>query len=836
MAASVSDVGQAPGLRRLLRPPLRALAIAALIVTAPLAAQTVTIHDQEVPYTTQGGLHIVQGDIVVGSDALSNQVAPISPSTRLWPGGLIPYTVDRDVEQQQDIEDAIRHWEERTPIRFAPYTDQSNYVRFRVGDSGCFSAIGMTGGEQSVQLSPGCTTATIIHEIGHTAGLWHEQSREDRDRYLTLNLDALDPVSRIQWEAHITDGDDQGPYDFASIMHYGTGLYDAGNVPVAETKPSGIPTGQGDGLSAADIDGVLRLYGVEPAATTIATHPAGLPVTVDGATYTAPHAFDWAPGTVHTIEVVETYADGDTRQLFARWSDEGPRAHQIEASADVTAYTAYFRAQYRMTGWSEDETHGTVTVETDSEDRWSTDGSLTRFHAMPNPGFYFLRWVTADSPRPVSSQNPLELRPRGPQVIYVAQFTAQPPTTITTDPPQLPVAIDGNTYRAPGNFDWQPGSEHTLAIPDLDAGRDPADTRDRFLNWSDGGTATHTIQATAEGGTIIARYERSFHVDLLQGRVADVFVPEVPGTTRIEPPSEDGFYPAGTEITVIAQANPGFRFVSWTGDLDNVGFPAVHVRLEGPLRAGAWFAKPGAVYTGDVVNAAHYLTGPVAPGEIVTLFGIGLGPLEGRTLELDAEGKVATSLAGTEVRFSGIPAPILYTSDRQVSTVVPYGVAGQRDATLQLSYLGGSDPQPTFVTIESVAPGFFTADGSGRGQIAALNQDTTPNGAANPAEAGSVIVLYATGTGTTDPPSEDGAVTAPPLPHPTADIRVWIGWRRAEILYAGPAPGLVAGATQINVRIPNYLDGAEIPVVLQVGGDAGGVRAPNFFTIAVAHD
>jgi uncharacterized protein (TIGR03437 family) len=131
----------------------------------------------------------------------------------------------------------------------------------------------------------------------------------------------------------------------------------------------------------------------------------------------------------------------------------------------------------------------------------------------------------------------------------------------------------------------------------------------------------------------------------------------------------------------------------------------------------------------------------------------------------------------------------------------------------------GASSAPVAVAVAQTAPGVFTADGSGRGQAAAVNQDGTKNGAAAPAAAGSVISLFATGEGQTFPAGVDGKLAGDPLPHPVAVVTVTIGGAPAEVRYAGAAPGQIAGLMQVNVVVPGGVTGAAA-VVLTVGGAA----------------
>jgi len=124
---------------------------------------------------------------------------------------------------------------------------------------------------------------------------------------------------------------------------------------------------------------------------------------------------------------------------------------------------------------------------------------------------------------------------------------------------------------------------------------------------------------------------------------------------------------------------------------------------------------------------------------------------------------------------------------------------------------------PMAVAAAAVAPGLFTADGSGHGQAASVNQDGTQNSTAFPAAAGQVLSLYGTGEGQTTPAGVDGKVGVAPLPQPIAPVMVTIGGVAAEVRYAGGAPAQVAGVLQLNVVVPKGVSGT-VPVVLTVAG------------------
>jgi uncharacterized protein (TIGR03437 family) len=233
---------------------------------------------------------------------------------------------------------------------------------------------------------------------------------------------------------------------------------------------------------------------------------------------------------------------------------------------------------------------------------------------------------------------------------------------------------------------------------------------------------------------------------------------------------------------------------------------------------------------GGIQNAASYATAAaVSPGEMVVLYGVGMGPAALETLQVDGStGLLETSVAGTTVWFNGTPAPVIYTSAGQIAAIVPYDVASAAAAQILVNY-HGRNVATGAVTVAPSAPGIFTV-GSGIGQAAALNQDASVNSASNPAAAASVIVLYLTGEGQTAPQGVDGKIaSAAPYPAPLLPVTVQIGGRPATYFYAGAAPGEVAGIMQINANIPAGVTGNAVPVSVEIGT----VSTRNGVTIAV---
>lgn len=229
-----------------------------------------------------------------------------------------------------------------------------------------------------------------------------------------------------------------------------------------------------------------------------------------------------------------------------------------------------------------------------------------------------------------------------------------------------------------------------------------------------------------------------------------------------------------------------------------------------------------------VVNAASFKGGAVAAGEIVTLFGTGIGPSVLAGLSIGRPGFLDTLVAQTAVSFDGVRAPLVYVSAGQSSAIVPYSVAGKATTQITVEYQGARSAAIT-IPVSAAAPALFSSNSSGTGPGAILNQDGGVNSPSNPADKGSVVVLFGTGEGQTDPSGTDGALALSVFPKPVLPASVAVAGRTVELLYFGAAPSLVAGVFQANIRIPSDAASGNLPVIVTVGN----TTSPAGITVSV---
>lgn len=261
----------------------------------------------------------------------------------------------------------------------------------------------------------------------------------------------------------------------------------------------------------------------------------------------------------------------------------------------------------------------------------------------------------------------------------------------------------------------------------------------------------------------------------------------------------------GFELRGLSLAGDGSVLVASTSDVTTV---KSQIRF-----GGAGWSAPECL-SPSILNAATMSgSSALVPGELITLTGFGIGPDIGVVYQPDAQGQIPRQLAGVQVLVDGQPAPLLYVQSRQINAVAPVELSGRTQATIAVIYNQATFGPVTAPVAAYGAPGIFRLQAGVSSQAAALNQDGTLNTSSNPAARGSVVAVWGTGFGLTDPACATGGLNPPGPANLVAGLSAFIADGSpsgvpvvyAPARYAGGAPMLPCGVAQINLLVPTYV-------------------------------
>lgn len=231
---------------------------------------------RDIVYTKEDGYAVAEGDILLAplpkhvesSRPVPHAMILLKLGGFRWAEAVVPFQFASTLppKSQLAILDAMLTWEKVTKIRFVEISQNnadkySDYLLFTPTDHlKCSSYVGRQGGPQIILLGPNCATMNVAHELGHALGLWHEQSRNDRDQYINILWENIDEDYRYNFNQHINDGEDFGNYDYQSIMHYTAYAFSKNGQPTIIPVQEGVMIGQRKQLSAKDIAAVNAMY------------------------------------------------------------------------------------------------------------------------------------------------------------------------------------------------------------------------------------------------------------------------------------------------------------------------------------------------------------------------------------------------------------------------------------------------------------------------------------------------------------------------------------------------------------------------------------------------
>jgi hypothetical protein len=457
----------------------------------------------------------------------------VANSASLWPNPIY-YKIENNSDQGTNLIAAIDQFNsdfgptlQWTNIDLVVGTPPTVYVDITLSGTGGAGDVTSVGYPYynpvpvNLNCNTDCNMATLLHEMGHIVGLYHEQTRTDRDSFVTMNYDN---VIKGSWagEFAINTQNQQllAPYDYASVMQYPSYVDSRDGGPVIETIPPGIPLQGVEGLpglgnqdySAGDKEAILRLYGSAPTKVTITSNPVGLSVSVDGTSYTTPVQFavsgSWALNTTHTLSVgtdvqtlsgiIENSGDPGVEApgfyyTYGRWSDSTAQTHTITVAPGdgspafpttapaVATYSANFIQLVPYTETAFPTGEGGVNVSPAPQTYTGASGEFfvarqeATLTATPNPGWSFYEF---------NATYPYLWLPGGisanPKTFYVpdtgnpeavnAEFTQYPVHTVNVIPADaiqnefsdnLWAYVDSGYWNTPKSFSPDPALDGT---------------------------------------------------------------------------------------------------------------------------------------------------------------------------------------------------------------------------------------------------------------------------------------------------------------------------------------------------------------------------------------
>jgi hypothetical protein len=559
----------------------------------------------------------------------------VAYNSSFWPKvagvATVYYVIDSasDPSATPKIQTAINQFNADFPglIQWVKWTSSKgpNYVDINLSASDTSGQCEALEGYEAKPAQPmtgstSCTVGTILHEMGHIIGLWHEQSRPDSGTYVILHYGS---VIKGSWSNFLPPADNSqyltSYYDYASLMEYPSFSFTSNGNPVIETIPAGMPLGSVDGIpvpatvdySAGDKEAIKRLYGAPPTQVTVTSNPVGLKVVVDGTTITTPKNFSWALNSTHTLDVADgvqtltgDIANSTTSATFyytyGRWNDSTSQSHTItvtpgngqlaypSTSPKVTTYSANFIQLVPYTDKITPAGTGQVSASPQPLTYAGATGSFfvarqkVALTATPAVGWKFYEFNNS----PFWLPGGLGLEPKtfyvpdtGNPVKTTAEFSQGPVFGISVTPENafsnLSIDTEAGFAYSPKNFSaaydstWTTGSTHTISYNSPEY---PYSVNSRYVfdSWSDGGAASHTIVRPSNSTNYVATVTPEY-------RPATNFnFPPCGGAAAIAPasPTGDGFYPSGQQLAFTATPGAGWTFAGWTDDVTGTANPA----------------------------------------------------------------------------------------------------------------------------------------------------------------------------------------------------------------------------------------------------------------------
>jgi len=512
--------------------------------------------------------------------------------------------------------------------------------------------------------------------------------------------------------------------------------------------------------------------------------------------------FDFAPGSTHVISGVSPQIDNyGNYWVFSKWSNgTGPNAvYTVDsntAAPDTLVGTfvpgAHVGFLTNPTGlklnidgrqnwpgynfiWGLGETH-TVSADATQSD---AKGRKYTFQGWSNAGGAS-QTLTVDQSAVTDG-----LR-------MTATYSALSRVVVQSSPAGIAVQVDGASCQTPCNID-RPSGAQVRVTAQTQIGMGPSARLD-FSSWSDGGASDHTFAVNGDSSVLTVIYTNSYQLSAISSPANGV-------TFQFSPSSSDLFFAEGTQVTVTANPNDGFKFRRWTGDLAGT-YPSGTVTMATPRNVIAMMDTVPYIAPAGVRNAVGDTpSSTVAPGSLISISGQNLST----QTDVGRVNPLAQTIDGVTVTVNDRILPLLYVSPQQINAQVPSDLS-DGDYTLQVHSPGQPDVSATF-SVARNSPGLFGQSTNSQMYAIALHADGSPVTTDSPAQAGETISLLGTGFGPYATPVIDGFFPPNPPPALADTVSINLGDQNPAPTWTGAAPGF-AGVDMTTFQVPASLAGS----------------------------
>jgi uncharacterized protein (TIGR03437 family) len=515
-------------------------------------------------------------------------------------------------------------------------------------------------------------------------------------------------------------------------------------------------------------------------AVTLITSPDGLQLLADRAPVTSPATLEWGWNTTHTVGVTPLQRDNHgVLWIFQSWSDGGAMIHdyQVAPLSSPASLTAQFMPAVGVTLLTNPPGLALVvdgTNRTSPVNVYWASGSTHTVAAPPSQtDSSGAPWTWRDWSNGAAATQTVSVTQAQAStgIRMTADYDAGSSINVNSVPAGLTLTVDGSSCITPCSVQKPVGTSVAITAPSSVAGANGV--RYDFAGWD--GASNGTVVAAAGLQTVTAKYQTLYRLSW-SSRPANT------GSWQILPSSPDGYFAAGTQLTVTFTPATGWQFQNWTLDLSGTADPASIV-MAAPHNIQAVAGPAAPVSSAPMVVNAASQTPDVAPGSLLTLYGTNLATGTGTAPTGPDAGPLPQTLAGVTLVCAGQLAPLLYVSPQQINFLLPSGLT-TGPQTVEVHNSSGNVVAANFQVVPA-APGLFSA----------AHADGTAINAAAPASPGETILVYGTGFGGYQQPFPDGfpAPNLPPDPLLNT-VQIVVNGESIVPAFAGAAPGMIGVA------------------------------------------